>query len=57
MKSSVRVSKQNKNDFYDNKQIEIAVDNFNLKYIFFKAETNTSMINYIDKKQLNIHKQ
>ena len=34
MKSSVRVSKQTKNDFYDSKQIEIVVDYFNSIYIF-----------------------
>jgi len=44
MKSSVKVSKQTKNDFYDSKQTEIFVDYFNSKYIFFKAETNASMI-------------
>jgi len=34
MKSSVRVSKQTKNDFYDSNQIEIVVDYFNSIYIF-----------------------
>jgi len=34
MKSSVRVSKQTKKDFYDNKQTKIVVDYFNLKYIY-----------------------
>ena len=55
--SSVRVSKDTKNDFYDSKQTEIAVDYFNSKYILFKAETNTSMIHNIDIKKTTQHKQ
>jgi len=57
MNSSVRVSKDTKNDFYDSKQTEIAVDYFNSKYILFKAETNTSMIHNIDIKKTTQHKQ
>jgi len=55
MKSSVRVSKQTKNDFYDSKQTKIVVDYFN-SIFFCKVETNASMIHYIDKKKkLNIN--
>jgi len=56
MNSSVRVSKQTKNDFYDSKQTEVVVDYFNSKYILFKAETNAFMIHYIDKNTTQ-HKQ
>jgi len=38
MNSSVKVSKQPKNDFYDSKQTTMVVDYFNSKYILFKAE-------------------
>ncbi len=37
MKSSVRVSKQTKNDLYDSKQTEITIDYYNTKYILHKA--------------------